>query len=167
MEHTGRQCRISFTSVKSVDGMFFRTGTAGGNYRLAANPVQQIAAAPGGAEMPAPDPVSELEQICLTGNFKERALAAVRMLNLNAERAVDILKSMTASADPFQRENTYFALGEQFHPLTLDLLFDGVQDGEQRVVAAAARALRRLEKNTPGLPVEARAQIQEVLERTK
>lgn len=135
--------------------------TAAGNYRLAANPVQQIAAPPGEG---APTLSVDLEQMTQTGNFKERALAAVKMLDLNAERAADILKDMAGSADPFQRENTFFALGEQYHPLTLDLLLTGTRDAEERAVAAAVRSLRRLEKNAPGLPEEARERIRETLD---
>jgi hypothetical protein len=140
--------------------------SAGGNARLTSAPVQQIAAMPAPGPMPGSDraePGGDLEQLTQVGNFKERALAAVRMLSQDAERAVDILRDMAGSLDPFQRENTYFALGEQFHPLTLELLLAGLQDAEQRVRAAAIRSLRRLDQNLPDLPDEIRVKIQTAL----
>ncbi len=101
----------------------------------------------GGMSNPAAnDPVFQLDQIILTGNLKERALAAVRMLNLNADRALDVIQRMMTAEDPFQRENMAFALGEQYHPITLDLLKSALADTERRVAVAAYRALKRLER---------------------
>jgi hypothetical protein len=101
---------------------------------------------PGMGAPAGPDPVFQLDQIILTGNLKERALAAVHMLNLNVDRAMDEIQKMIAADDPFQRENMAFALGEQYHPMTLDLLKNALADTERRVALAAFRALKRLER---------------------
>ncbi len=93
---------------------------------------------------PAYHPGSELESVIQSGNYKERALAAVQYLDLDAERALDYIGQMVKAEDPFQRESILFALGEKIHPLTLELVIEGLQDKEKRVVDAAARALRRL-----------------------
>lgn len=114
--------------------------------------------------VPVDNQLMELEQLTRTGNYKERALAAVRMLELDADKALDIIKAMITDQDPFQRENMVFALGEQYHPLTLDLLIEGMKDNEKRVATAAGRSLRRMEKQPADiLPTEARGQIRQAL----
>ncbi len=114
--------------------------------------------------VPVDNQLMELEQLTMTGNYKERALAAVRMLELDADKALDIIKVMITDQDPFQRENMVFALGEQYHPLTLDLLVEAMKDNEKRVATAAGRSLRRMEKQPEDmLPTEAREQIRKAL----
>jgi hypothetical protein len=106
------------------------------------------------------DPVFQLEQIALTGNLKERALAAVRMLNLNSDKALEMIQQMITADDPFQRENMAFALGEQYHPMALDYLKRCLSDTERRVAMAAFRALKRLERQPENaLAPEARAAV--------
>jgi len=143
------------------------TGMAPG-YQLSAVPTPQLMATPGnsgGMGMPvAPDPVMQLEQVIKTGNYKERALAAMQMINLDTEKALDVIKQMITDPDPFQRESMAFALGEQYHPLTLELLLDSLNDNEKRVAAAAFRALKRIEQQPEEIvPMEAREEIAKAL----
>jgi hypothetical protein len=120
---------------------------------------------PQGTPQPAAnDPVFQLDQIILTGNLKQRAVAAVRMLSLNTERGLDEIQKMMTAADPFQRENMASALGEQYHPLAVDLLKNALTDTERRVALVAYRALKRLERQPENsLPPEAREAIMDAL----
>jgi len=134
-----------------------------GGPRLPAAASSQVLIGPGAAPL-APgegqDPLEVLDQTLQNGNYKERALAAMKMLYLDANRAADVIKGMIMDPDPFLRENMAFALGEHYHPLTLELLLAAVQDGERRVSDAALRALRRLEGQTEETLTEsARQQI--------
>jgi hypothetical protein len=98
-------------------------------------------------DMAAPhNPADRLEEIARTGNYKERSLAAIQMLGLDAERAVEIIKNMVLDQDPFQRESIAFALGEQYHPLVLESMIMSLQDRERRVAATAQRALKKWEQ---------------------
>lgn len=148
-------------------------GTAG--YRLANMNAPQLISGPAPTGSPnmqnpqdtggqKPDPLCELERITTTGNYKERALAAVQMLALDAEKALGVISGMLADPDPFQRENMAFALGRQYHPLTLELLLAALKDSEPRVANAACRALKKLEQQPEEeIPGEARDLVRKTL----
>jgi len=89
----------------------------------------------------------EIEQMIQTGNYKERSLAAMQLMDVDAEKALDYIKQMITDTDPFQRESIIFALGERYHPLTLELVIEGLKDNEKRVVDASVRSLKRLEQS--------------------
>jgi hypothetical protein len=149
-----------------------------GAYRLAGTAPAQLTANPAAMGTTAqvtvmdvdnsrPNPVSELEAKTLSGNYKERALAAMQMLNLDAERAVEVIKRMLTDPDPFQRECMAAMLGEQFHPLTLELLLEGLKDNEDRVVAAAVRAARKWEQLPEEIyPLEAKEKMKAAVKST-
>jgi hypothetical protein len=132
-----------------------------GNANMGGTPNPSSMPNMGGMPNPAPnDPLFQLDQIILTGNLKERAMAAMRMLSLNPERALDVIQKMMTAEDSFQRENMAFSLGEQYHPLTLDLLINALTDSERRVALVAYRALKRLERQPEEvLPSEARNMV--------
>lgn len=100
--------------------------------------------------IPATDPAVQLEEAARSGNIKERSRAAMQMLSLDAERAVDMIRGMISDQDPFQRECMASALGEQYHPLIQEMMLQGLRDPERRVASAAARAFKRWEQ----LPAE-------------
>ncbi|MEW6516220.1 MAG: hypothetical protein AB1439_04860 [candidate division FCPU426 bacterium] len=99
-----------------------------------------------------------------SGNLKERALAAVQLLRHDAEQAMAVIREWESSADPFQRESIIQALGEYYHPLSLEVLARALRDRERRVAAAAKRSLRRLAMNQEEpIPPDALAAIDKAL----
>jgi hypothetical protein len=114
------------------------------------------------------DQVGQLEFIARNGNHKERTLAAVRMLNLDLDRSLGLIKEMMAHSDPFLRETMAAAMGEIYHPLTMELLLEGLKDNEKRVVNAAARSLKKIEKMPDEVvPPEVRVEIQKNLKKAE
>ena len=88
----------------------------------------------------------------------------MQLMEVDAEKALDYIKQMITDTDPFQRESIVFALGEKFHPLTLELVINSLKDTEQRVVDATVRALKRLEQvQDESLTDEVRNEIKQAL----
>lgn len=110
------------------------------------------------------DSAFQLIRVVFTGNLKERALAAARLLKLDPVRALNIINELMHTDDPFQRESMAIALGEYYHPQTVALLASVLGDSEYRVAVAAYRALVRLSRLPAAeLPEEARQNIKLLL----
>ncbi|NTV52366.1 MAG: hypothetical protein HGA76_05055 [Candidatus Firestonebacteria bacterium] len=110
------------------------------------------------------DPAFQLIRLVFTGNLKERALAAARLLKLDPVRALNIINELMRTDDPFQRESMAIVLGEYYHPQTVVLLSSVLQDAEYRVAVAAYRALLRLSRlPATELPEDARQNIKLLL----
>ncbi|MBN1595890.1 HEAT repeat domain-containing protein [candidate division FCPU426 bacterium] len=124
--------------------------------------IPQLTARPGGPETGyAADPVLQLEYMARSGNYKERSLAAVKILNYDVEKALEIIRQMITDPDPFLRENIAAALGQQYHPMTVELLLECLKDNEKRVVAAALRAAKQLDQlPEETMPDEIKSEIQ-------
>jgi hypothetical protein len=120
---------------------------------------------PGALPPETQDPVFQLTRLIFTGNLKERALAAARLLKLDETRGLNIIRELIAAPDPFQRESMAIALGESYHAQTVELLSTALSDGERRVSVAAFRALSRLSRLPDGeIPAEARPLIKGFLQ---
>lgn len=125
---------------------------------------QSTGTPPQAGEAPGIQPGGDLEAVIQSGNYKERSLAVVQLLDIDAERALDYIGQMIKADDPFQRESMFFALGEKVHPLTLELIIEGLRDGEKRVADAAARSLRRLSASAdPALTEQMKGEINNAL----
>jgi hypothetical protein len=111
------------------------------------------------------DLIRSLELRAEQGNYKQRSLAMMQLLQIAEQKALPALENAMADQDPFFRECVVGSMGTYYHARTVAWLLDALNDPEPRVIKAAQRSLRRLLKLPPALlPQNTRERIEKELQ---